>query len=452
MRALRGLRARLAVRAALFSALSMAAVAVVVELALVRPLLGSMDEELTRRVDGLAAVVAEGGTAGFHRRAPGWVRSGQEEFCALLADNGALLASAGRALPPGVDAVPAGGAVTVGDPVTGDFRVLAMTLAAPGGRPMRLVGGVSAADVRRRQSDLRHLLLAAAFGGVLLVAAGAWFGAALVLDPLEEMMGAARGLDARRPGAGLSLRSRGDEFEDLGRLLNDLLARVGGTLEEERRFAGEAAHELRAPLSVLRLRAEEALAAGDPAGMRRALEAALADVDRVDRLVQGLLELSRADAAGSPPAGPVDVGSTLGAMAEDFSTLAAARGLSFSFRPPAAPLGVSVPREVLETAVSVLVDNAFRYTPSGGSVTVEASREGGRAVLRVRDTGPGVESPEAERVFERLFRGKAGRASGAGFGLGLALARRLARSAGGDVVLENPGSPGASFAALLPAA
>ena len=80
MRALRGLRARLALRAALLAAAAMAAVVSVVEIALVRPILASMDEELTQRVEGLASVAAEGGAAGFHRRAPGWVRSGREEF------------------------------------------------------------------------------------------------------------------------------------------------------------------------------------------------------------------------------------------------------------------------------------------------------------------------------------------------------------------------------------
>jgi signal transduction histidine kinase len=112
----------------------------------------------------------------------------------------------------------------------------------------------------------------------------------------------------------------------------------------------------------------------------------------------------------------------------------------------------AAPREVVETAVSVLVDNAFRYTPAGGKVTVEADGGGGRVRVRVRDTGPGVPEAEAGRVFDRLFRGAAGRASKGGHGLGLALARRLARSAGGDVVLENPGEPGARFAVDLPAA
>jgi two-component system OmpR family sensor kinase len=452
VRAGRGLRARLAARAALLSALSLAAVAVVVEVALVRPLAAGLDEDLERRVDALAAVVAEGGSAGFLRQAPAWIRPGRAEFCALCAGDGTLLGTAGRAPPPGAERVPPGGPATLFDPVSGDYRVLARTVTGPGARPLSVVGGISADEVRRRQGDIRLVVLAAALGGVLLVGAGAWFGADLVLHPLRGLTEGARNVDARREGMRIPVEPTGDEFEDLARLLNDLLARVEGALEEERRFAGEAAHELRAPLSVLRLRAEEALASARVPEMRRALEGTLADVERIDRLVQALLEMSRATVPPGAAAGAVDAGATLGAMAEDFRTLAGARGIRFEFRPPPGPARAAAPREVLETAVSVLVDNALRYTPSGGSVVLEVDAADGRVRARVRDSGPGVPADEAERVFDRLYRGKAGRASGAGFGLGLALARRLARSAGGDLLLENPGVPGAAFALVLPAA
>jgi signal transduction histidine kinase len=311
-------------------------------------------------------------------------------------------------------------------------------------------------EARGRRWEARLLIAVSAVGGAALVAAGAAAAAGLVLEPLRGMTEAARRGDAGTADLRLPDRGGGEEFDDLARLLNDLLARVGAAMEEERRFAGEAAHELRAPLSVLRLRVEEALADGDAASMRTALDSALADVDRVERLVQALLELSRAATGASSrptgPAEPIDAAAVLAPLAEDLRTLASARGLGLDWRPPAGPLRVAVPREVVETTVSVLVDNALRYTPKGGEVVVEAVPEAGAVRLRVSDSGPGIPWEEAEKVFDRLYRGKAGRASGAGFGLGLPLARRLARSAGGDVVLENPGEPGARFAVLLPAA
>ncbi len=445
------LRVRLALRAGLLALGSFAAVGAVLEFALVRPIQGEVDADLHRRVDGLARVVAEGGREGFHRVAAGSVLQGRDHFTALHTPAGALVESTGRVLPPGAETLPRGRPAVVADPVTGDYRILRRDAAAPGEGNLVVMAGVSMEDARARQAEIRFLLVVAALGGAALVAGGAAAGAGLVLDPLRAMTEAARRADAGTADLRMPDRGRGDEFDALARLLNDLLARVGASLEEERRFAGEAAHELRSPLSVLRLRAEDALAEGDPAALQAALEASLADVDRVERLVQALLELSRATPAGAPAAAPVDAAAVLGALAEDLATLASARGLSLTFRPPPSPAPVAVPREVVETAVSVLVDNALRYTPSGGTVAVEVLPEAGRVRVRVSDSGPGVPREEGDRVFDRLFRGSAGRASKAGFGLGLALARRLARSAGGEVVLENPGEPGARFAVLLPA-
>jgi signal transduction histidine kinase len=440
------LRARLALRAGLLAAASFAAMGVVMEFALVRPLGRELDADLLRRVDGLAAAAAADGRSGFHRVAEVAFAAGRDRFAALHTAAGVLVESAGRALPPGAEALPPGRTATVEDPVSGEFRVLRRAVDAPGEGSLVVMAGVSMEETRARQAEIRFLLVLAALGGTALVAGGAAAGAGLVLDPLRAMTEAARKADAATADVRMPDRGRGDEFDDLARLINDLLARAGVSIEEERRFAGEAAHELRSPLSVLRLRAEDALAEKDPAALRSALEASLTDVDRVERLVRALLELSRATPDRPPPSTLVDVGVVVGSLAEDLATLARTRGLELGFRPPLAPVPVAVPREVVETTVSVLVDNAFRYTPRGGRVTVEVGP--GRVV--VSDTGPGVAADEAERVFDRLFRGKAGRASGAGFGLGLALARRLARSAGGDVVLENPGEAGARFAVLFP--
>ncbi len=455
MRGVSRLRTRLAVRAAAAAALALAVTAAAAEIAMVRPLAAELDEELARHVDAVASSVAGGGEAAFRRDAPAWIRRDRDEWFALRSGAGVLLATSGRSVPAGTEGVRPGGPVDLADPVTGGYRAAARTASSPGGGALVVVAGIGVRDLRDRQGEIRWMLVAACVGGVLLVAAGAWVGASLVLEPLGRMTEAARRLDADRASGGLAVPPAPDEFGDLARLLDGLLARVGGALEEERRFAGEAAHELRAPLSVLRIRVEEALASGDGEEMREALRGAISDVERIDRLVKGLLELSRAVPTAAAPGGaapPLDAGEVLGALAPDLGTLGAARGVSFSFRPPSAPLRAAVPREVLETAVSVLVDNAFRYTPKGGSVALEAESAEGRLRVRVRDTGPGVPGDEAGRIFDRLFRGRAGLASGAGFGIGLALARRLARSAGGEVSLENPGAPGASFALDLPGA
>ena len=448
------LRAGLAARAAGLAAASLAAVVIVLELSLVRPLAVEADEALRDRLDSLAAVVAEGGEQGFRRQAPGWVRAGRNEFAALRDPKGDLLASAGRVSSSTVAAAADGAPREVEDATAGRFVVLSRGVADPAGRALTAVAGISTEDLRARQASLRILILAVAAGGVILVAAGAWFGADLVLAPLHRMTAAARGAGGAA-GARLPARDPGDEFDDLARLLNDLLARAEASLEEERRFVGEAAHELRSPVSVLRLRAEKGLAAGDGDGVadaRAALEGVLADADRIHRLIQALLELSRASSTGATAPPAVDAAAALGPLAEDLGTLAAARGLALEWVPPPAGTLVAAPREVLETTVSVLVDNAFRYTPRGGTVALSSALADGSLRLAVRDTGPGVDAAEAPRVFERMFRGRAGKASGGGFGLGLPLARRLARSVRGEVALDNPGEAGAQFSIRLPLA
>jgi len=447
-----GLRFRLAVRASLLTAAALAGVAIVVELTVVRPLTDRADDDLLSRVESLTAVVAEGGLEGFRRQAPGLARAPRTQWAALVGEGGRILSFAGRVPPPEAVRLAPDVPITLSDPSSGDWRVVVRTVAAREKRgTFTLVAGVSLDETRVAQQSVRLIVGFSALAGVLLVGAGAWFGAGLVLDPLGALLGTARRMAEGEEDLRLPVREGGDEIDDLARLLNDLVERVGAALKEERRFAGEAAHELRSPLAILRLRAEDALATGEGEEMRRALEGTLADVDRVNRLVQALLELARAvPSGGSAPPEPLDPGPVLEGMREDFETLGASRGLRFRMEPVPEGPRVAAPREVLETTVSVLVDNAFRYTPGGKEVVLEASAKGGAFRVVVRDDGPGVPSAEADRVFDRLYRGITGRESGGGLGLGLALARRLAASVGGEVVLENPGEPGARFAVVLP--
>jgi signal transduction histidine kinase len=445
-----GLRSRLAVRAALLAAVALLLVATTVEVAFLRPMEAREDGRLRGEAEAIAARIASGGPRVFPAAAGTPGRGKGDSWAILVGPGGAVLASAGRASPPGAADVGAGGAATLERPA-GD-RERAVAAAVPG-RDLVVVAGASLQEVLLRQAELRAVLAAACLAGVLLVGAGAWFAASLVLDPIGAMTETARRASAERTEVRLPVRGAGDELDRLAALLNDLLARLGGALEDERRFASDAAHELKSPLAVLRLRAEEAAAKGDPEAMARTLRDSVEEYDRVARLVEALLRFSRAPGGGEAGAAPpADAAAVVGALARDVGDLAAARGLSLVLPPAAGPLPTAAPPEVLETCVSVLLDNAFRYTPAGGRVEVRLAGEDGRLRVRVADSGPGVSAEDAGKVFDRLYRGAAGRGSGGGFGLGLALARRLARQAGGEVVLENPGEPGARFRLDLPLA
>jgi signal transduction histidine kinase len=443
-----GIRARLALQAAAPAALAFAAAGAAAEWAVLRPLGARRDPELAARLDGLAARLEEGGEPALERAVPdagGW--------WILVPGRGGSPARGNPRIPPGAASVVPGGPSDLPDPVAGPWRVQARRVGHPDAGAV-IVAGLPLGDLRREEADLRLLLWIAAAGGVLLVAGGAYAGATRVLGPLRRIVASVRA--APREGARVASPGSGDEFDDLARLLDDLLLRQGEALEEERRFASEAAHELRAPLAVLRLRLEDALADGDAAAARRAMEQALADCDRIGRLVQALLELSRAAPPGAggagrgSPAPSCDPAEVAAGLAPDLEALCRSRGHRMAFDPPPAGLAVAAPREVLETCLSVLVDNALRYTPPGGEVRVRGEAGPAAVTFRVEDDGAGVPGAEAPRIFDRLFRGAAAKGVPGGFGLGLPLARRLARSCGGDVVLENPGEPRARFRVDLP--
>jgi signal transduction histidine kinase len=219
-----------------------------------------------------------------------------------------------------------------------------------------------------------------------------------------------------------------DELTRLAATLDGLLGRIAASRRHEQRFAGEVAHELRTPVAGMRARAELALAADDPAEQAEALRAVVAQAERLDAAITALLAVARQEI--DPAEGATD----LVAIAHEFEDVEvrAAVGL-----PPA-----EGEEEVVRRALAPLVDNARRHAVS--SVSIELSAVGGRVRAAVRDDGPGLDPALGESVFEPGVRG-----GGDGAGLGLPLARRLARSCGGDVV-AGPG-PGGCFVLELPA-
>ncbi|WP_207453388.1 sensor histidine kinase [Herbiconiux sp. SYSU D00978] len=222
------------------------------------------------------------------------------------------------------------------------------------------------------------------------------------------------------------------EIRSLARSFNGMAERLEALIEEQRAFAGDASHQLRTPLTALRLRLERAgqLAATDPAGAVARLEAAQDELDRLSDLVEGLLMLSRAE--GTPSTQQViELRAAVRQRAEQWSALAEERGLSvvvdapWEFRVLAAPGAV-------EQIVDNLVDNALGASPVGGTVTVRVEHEGDRFALHVEDEGPGMSTEQRARAFERFWRADGSRP---GSGLGLAIVEQLARASGATVEL-----------------
>jgi two-component system OmpR family sensor kinase len=236
-----------------------------------------------------------------------------------------------------------------------------------------------------------------------------------------------------------------DELTALAATLDALLGRLGASLRHEQRFSAEVAHELRTPLTSLRGEAELALAARQPEGMRTALEAVLRQTDRMAQVVDTLVTAAQREA--DPHQGTVAAQEASRAAAAACQGLARERAIQLDVEAGLDAIEVNADSSITTQILVPIVENGLRYGRS--RVCVAYAHEGESVVFRIRDDGPGVDPAEVETIFAPGARGSAAREE-AGAGLGLALARRLARAAGGDVSAEPAGS-GGSFAVRLPA-
>ncbi len=263
------------------------------------------------------------------------------------------------------------------------------------------------------------------------------------LRRLESVVGAraASNLEPLDPGGAPA------ELNGLIEALNGLLARTAGMVAAQQRFVANAAHQLRTPLAGLKAQTEFALAQGDPAEVRHSLEQLRLGVDRGVRLVQQLLALARADGnAGAVPLGPVDLCRVAEQVTADWVPAALARGHDLGANLCATPAIVAGEPMLLAELLANLIDNAIRYTPAGGQITVSVAAHGEQVAVRVNDTGTGIAEAERGRVCERFYRGAD--TVEPGCGLGLAIVSEIAARHGASLQIE-PGDGGVGTCVLL---
>ncbi|HRD89200.1 MAG: sensor histidine kinase N-terminal domain-containing protein [Candidatus Accumulibacter sp.] len=253
------------------------------------------------------------------------------------------------------------------------------------------------------------------------------------LKPLDDLTAdvAARSPDNLMPLAGRRVPT---EAQPLVVALNRLLFRLRATLDNERRFTADAAHELRTPLAVVRIHAQVAQLTADTADRQHALDQVLAGTDRATRVVEQLLRLARLDPlARLPTSSEINLAELAQRVLADTQVPANRPGPRLQTR--GTPLSVSGDGELLEIALRTLLDNALRHTPDEARITVFVRREAGEVALAVADDGPGVAADELPRLAERFHRGS--EAGGDGSGLGLAIAQRIAELHGARLEVEN---------------
>lgn len=305
--------------------------------------------------------------------------------------------------------------------------------------PQRVIQVAQPLQIRQRlaaEAALRSVLPLLAVAP--LMAAAVWWLVALAFRPLRRLAENVRTRDAESldplPLAGLP-----DEVTPLVRALNALLERLATAFGVQRAFVADAAHELRSPLTALRLQIGRLRRPADAAAREAALDALSAGVERAVRLVEQLLTLARTE-PGAPEATreTLDLAELVRQAVADTVPYALSRGTEFELDAER-PVPVAGERAALSALVRNLADNAVRYAAPGSKVQVRVTLDGAAPEVWVDDAGPGIPPAERERVFDRFYRRESdGQAEAAqGTGLGLAIVRGVAERHGATVRLED---------------
>jgi two-component system, OmpR family, sensor kinase len=314
----------------------------------------------------------------------------------------------------------------------------------------KVVGAVRVSASRQAlEASVHRSWLRLALIGLAVIAAAlalAWVLAGSLARPLARLKETAArlgagDLDARASVAGPT------ELAAVAASFNRMADTLSGNLRAQRDFIANASHQLRTPLTGVKLRLESIRAQGGETGESAAK--AEAELDRLEALVGDLLELARASTS-SVTGTTVDLAGVAESAVERWAGPAAEGQHAIA-------LGAHDPAKVhadpgdLAHVADNLIENALKYSPPGSRVTIEAAVSDGRATLVVTDDGPGIPAEESTRVFERFYRGSTGRQSGAGTGLGLAIVAELVERWGGEVrLLEGPGTRFAATFARAP--
>ncbi|HEY6844529.1 MAG TPA: HAMP domain-containing sensor histidine kinase, partial [Thermoanaerobaculia bacterium] len=288
---------------------------------------------------------------------------------------------------------------------------------------------------------------------LLVAAAGGYLLARKALEPVTRMSVRAREIGAGTLDQRVPVVNERDELGFLALTLNDLLERLQRAFESQKHFMADASHELRTPVSIIQGEADVALTRTDrdASEYRESIEVMRRAALNLTRIVQNLFLLARSD-AGTYPVNKsrfyLDEALVESARAMRSAAFAKQIALVCDCPPEQA---VFADEELVRRLFLNLIENAVKFTPEGGAVSVRSERDAGVYRIEVRDTGPGIAPEDQRRIFERFFRADRARRRVAGAGLGLSIAKWIAEIHGGSLTLQSSDQSGTSFVVVLPA-
>jgi len=300
----------------------------------------------------------------------------------------------------------------------------------------------------------RLILLLATPLLLILASAGGYWLSTRALSPVDDISQAAQRISIENLEDRLNVSKTGDQLQRLSETLNAMLARLGSSVRRMKQFTADASHELRAPVSLIRTSAEVAVQKRDrPAGeYLQALDEILEEAERTSQVVDSLMLLARADSGKEvSEASVADICGIIRGAADQGEKLARNHNLNFLAQIPEGPIWIQADTDALRRVLLILIDNAAKYTPSGGSVGVRFEARDGFAIASVSDTGIGIAKEDVAHIFDRFWRAdKARSREQGGAGLGLSIAKWIVEMHRGSIDVESEPGKGSTFHVRVP--
>jgi heavy metal sensor kinase len=304
--------------------------------------------------------------------------------------------------------------------------------------------------------DLRRDLFAGVLLVLLLASAGGYFLARKSLSPIASMNSQTQRISAENLSARLDVTNSRDELGHLATTINDLLTRLESSFKEQQRFIADASHELRTPLAVLRGETEVAL--GKTRSIeeyQQSLSLIQDEAERLSRIVEDLFILARQpiNTRAALNKECVSLNDAVRDCARAAQVLAFRKGVRLKLENDSASMALNGDEDLIKRLILNLLDNAVKYTPAGGEISLALVRQNGNAEIVVRDTGIGIPAEAQPRIFDRFYRVDKARArTMGGAGLGLSIAQWIVELHGGAITLSSTPGHGSTFTVVLPVA